>query len=76
MAKLNFETAVEQEVEYLKKMHPTAEDIPSCMQLFDTFLSCNGTRPRSLTPLRLASSYCSRKLAGKVSVQVRTYGGM
>ena len=51
MSKLHFETAVQQEEEYLKKIYPTAEDVPSCMQLFDTFLSCNGTCS-SLTGVR------------------------
>lgn len=41
-SKLDFDAAVEQETAYLKKIHPTPEDLPSCMQLFDTFLSCNG----------------------------------
>ena len=42
LSKLDFETAVQQEMAYLKKIHPMSEDIPSCMKLFDMFLSCNG----------------------------------
>lgn len=39
---LDFKTAVEQEVERLRVLHPTPEDIPGCMKLLDDFLSCNG----------------------------------
>ena len=36
-----FETAVSQEEARLRQLHPTTEDIPSCMTVFDDFLSCN-----------------------------------
>ena len=42
MSGLNFETVTKQEVARLEKLHPTPEDIPGCMGLFDAFLSCNG----------------------------------
>lgn len=42
MSNLDFETVVQQEVAHLKKIHPTPESIPSCMELLDTFLSCHG----------------------------------
>ena len=38
---ITFETAVSQEEARLRQLHPTTEDIPSCMSLFDDFLSCN-----------------------------------
>ncbi|KAI0812665.1 hypothetical protein BC629DRAFT_1474658 [Irpex lacteus] len=41
MAKLDYETAVQHEIAHLKKVHPKPEDIPSCMTLLDTFLSCH-----------------------------------
>ncbi|KAI0093132.1 hypothetical protein BDY19DRAFT_922245 [Irpex rosettiformis] len=41
MAKLDYETAVQQEIAHLKKVHPKPEDIPSCMTLLDNFLSCH-----------------------------------
>lgn len=41
MSNLDFETVVQQEMAHLKKMHPKVEDIPSCMTLLDTFLSCH-----------------------------------
>ena len=34
---------IKQEEEYLRKVHPTPEDVPGCMKLFDDFLMCNGT---------------------------------
>lgn len=45
MSKLDFETATKQEVTRLEKLHPTPEDLPGCMSMFDTFLSCNGAYP-------------------------------
>ncbi|KAI8995403.1 hypothetical protein BD414DRAFT_479427 [Trametes punicea] len=35
------EEIVRQEEVYLRKVHPTPEDIPGCMKLFDDFLLCN-----------------------------------
>ncbi|TFK93565.1 hypothetical protein K466DRAFT_478437 [Polyporus arcularius HHB13444] len=32
---------VKQEEDYLRKVHPTSEEIPGCMKLFDDFLLCN-----------------------------------
>ena len=45
-AELNPEL-VRQEEERLRKLHPTPEDIPGCMKLFDDFLLCNGSYLRS-----------------------------
>lgn len=42
-----FETAVSQEEYRLRQLHPTTEDIPSCMTVFDDFLSCNSMLPYS-----------------------------
>ena len=33
---------IKQEEEYLRKVHPTPEEVPGCMKLFDDFLLCNG----------------------------------
>ncbi|CAL1707768.1 unnamed protein product [Somion occarium] len=41
MSTLNFDIAVKQDEEYLRKLYPNAEDVPGCMTLFDTFISCN-----------------------------------
>ena len=43
MSSVDFETAVKQEEAYLRKVHPTPDDVPGCMKLFDDFLSCNST---------------------------------
>lgn len=51
----DFETAVKQEEAALRKQHPTAEDIPGCVKLFDHFLQCNGA-PRSYLPARAAAN--------------------
>ncbi len=40
-----YETAVSQEEVRLRQIHPTIEDIPSCMGVFDDFLSCNSMLP-------------------------------
>jgi hypothetical protein len=39
---LDFETVVKQEEAYLRLVHPTPEETPSCTSLFDTYLACNG----------------------------------
>lgn len=38
----SFEEMVEQEYQHLSKVHPTPKDIPTCMQLFNTMVSCGG----------------------------------
>jgi len=43
MPLVDFQTAVKQEEEYLRKVYPMTEDIPGCMSLLDGFLICNGT---------------------------------
>lgn len=39
---VDFETAAKQEVAYLSAVHPTPDDIPSCLSILDEFLRCNG----------------------------------
>jgi hypothetical protein len=39
-----FDFVVRQEEAYLRLLHPTPDDIPGCISLFDTYLSCNGMR--------------------------------
>ncbi|KAI0724259.1 hypothetical protein C8T65DRAFT_704158 [Cerioporus squamosus] len=41
---------IKQEEDYLRKVHPTPEEIPGCMKLFDDFLLCNviGSQLKSL----------------------------
>jgi hypothetical protein len=41
MSGRDFEETVKQEEARLRAVHPTTEDIPGCMTLFDDFLSCN-----------------------------------
>ncbi|KAG1862568.1 hypothetical protein DFJ58DRAFT_775804 [Suillus subalutaceus] len=41
MASVDLETAIKQEEEYLRKVHPTVDDVPGCMTLFDEFLQCH-----------------------------------
>jgi len=45
-----FKAVVSQEEARLRRLHPTTEDIPSCMSAFDDFLSCNilGTQLKSI----------------------------
>jgi hypothetical protein len=45
-----FEAAVSQEEARLRQLHPTTEDVPSCMSVFDDFLSCNSMLPHSYRP--------------------------
>lgn len=56
MSTLDFETAVKQEVAYLRRVHPTPDDIPGCMKLLDEFMSCHGAHTHfpshSIPPIR------------------------
>jgi ferritin-like protein len=36
-----FEAVVAQEEALLRRIHPTAEDVPGCMTQLDGFLACN-----------------------------------
>jgi len=36
-----FNAVIFQEEVRLRQLHPTPDDIPTCMSVFDTFLSCN-----------------------------------
>ncbi|KZV88700.1 hypothetical protein EXIGLDRAFT_170984 [Exidia glandulosa HHB12029] len=47
----NFETAVQQETAYLKAVHPTPADIPSCSGTADSYFRCH------LLPSQLRSVY-------------------
>lgn len=42
MSNVEFEKVVKQEEAYLRLVHPTPEETPTCVNLFDTLLSCNG----------------------------------
>ncbi|KAF9529401.1 hypothetical protein CPB83DRAFT_812229 [Crepidotus variabilis] len=42
--KLDFAKVVEQEAERLRVLHPTPDDIPGCVTLFDEYLACNVIR--------------------------------
>lgn len=76
MSNLDFNNAVKQEERYLRKIHPTTEDIPGCMRLFDDFLLCNGAHNahlRSQTILRL-KYLLSDQFTGQVSVSIWSDG--
>ncbi|KAL5528043.1 hypothetical protein ACEPAF_7179 [Sanghuangporus sanghuang] len=58
----NFQTAVEQETRRLQVIHPTPDDIPGCMRVFDDFLSCNALGFQLKSLYRYGhQSECSRK---------------
>lgn len=46
-SKRSYDDAVKQEVERLKNLHPTIDDIPSCLKLLETFTHCN-SKPLSI----------------------------
>ncbi|KAJ8472771.1 hypothetical protein ONZ45_g16533 [Pleurotus djamor] len=63
MANAAFHDAVKQEEDYLRKVYPTAEDIPGCMNLFDVYLSCNAIRTQVKSLYRFGHmSTCGEKL--------------
>ncbi|KAF8624851.1 hypothetical protein AX15_005731 [Amanita polypyramis BW_CC] len=63
MSKLDLATAVKQEEAYLRLVYPTSDDVPGCMNLFDTFLSCNVIRSQIKSLYRYGERPdCSQKL--------------
>lgn len=69
MSTLDFETAVKQEEAYLRRVHPTPEDIPGCMTLLDEFLSCHGAPTPSLSSLPPRTH--ARRAPAVISSQVK-----
>ena len=66
-----FETAVKQEEAYLRLVHPTPDDIPKCMTLFDTFLTCHGELS-VIKSLNVCAHLCnSNSITGEVPLPVR-----
>jgi hypothetical protein len=47
MSKIDFKKAVEQEEARLRLLHPTPEDIPGCVTVFDDYLACSGKREQT-----------------------------
>ncbi len=42
MSNGDFEKVVWEEITRLRLLHPTPDDIPGCVSIFDEYLSCNG----------------------------------
>ena len=69
-------TLVAQEEARLRQLHPTPEDIPSCMTVFDDFLSCNST-PFSFSALRVVhKSKISSRYTAQVAIPLRRDGAL
>ncbi|KAL0072461.1 hypothetical protein AAF712_000224 [Marasmius tenuissimus] len=51
-----FESIVQEELAYLRKVHPTVEETPTCLNLFDTYLGCNAIRSQVKSYYRYGSS--------------------
>ncbi|KAJ3988489.1 hypothetical protein F5890DRAFT_1453489 [Lentinula detonsa] len=65
MSQLNsdFEKAVKQEEAYIRLVHPTPEETPTCINLFDTYLACNAIRSQIKSFYRYGErTHCSQKL--------------
>ncbi|KAJ3485166.1 hypothetical protein NLI96_g5152 [Meripilus lineatus] len=61
--KLGFNVAVQQEEARLRELHPTPEDIPGCMKMFDDFLLCHVIASQVKSLYRYGQmSECSNKL--------------
>ncbi|KAJ4498078.1 hypothetical protein C8R41DRAFT_157798 [Lentinula lateritia] len=59
----DFEKVVKQEEAYLRLVHPTPEETPTCINLFDTYLSCNAIRSQIKSFYRYGErTHCSQKL--------------
>ncbi|KAJ3841617.1 hypothetical protein F5878DRAFT_609763 [Lentinula raphanica] len=58
-----FEKVVKQEEAYLRLVHPTPEETPTCINLFDTYLACNAIRSQVKSFYRYGErTHCSQKL--------------
>jgi hypothetical protein len=73
MSNVDFKTAVKQEEEYLKRLYPTPEDIPGCLNLFETWTGCNGMFSRFI-PYTLSEPVFSVAVRSQVKAVYR-YGG-
>ncbi|KAE9411375.1 hypothetical protein BT96DRAFT_804101 [Gymnopus androsaceus JB14] len=67
MSNSEFEKVVKQEEAYLRLVHPTPEDTPTCMNLFDTLLACNGASASIRSQIKSfyrfgERTHCSQKL--------------
>ncbi|KAF9070639.1 hypothetical protein BDP27DRAFT_1263572 [Rhodocollybia butyracea] len=63
MSNLDFEKTVKQEEAYLRLVHPTPEETPTCINLFDTLLSCNAIRSQVKSFYRFGErTHCGQKL--------------
>lgn len=76
-----FNAVVSQEEARLRQLHPTPDDIPTCMSAFDNFLSCNSTpvplsrlsAPRGQNKSKNKKSNSSRQPA-QVDISLRRNG--
>jgi hypothetical protein len=68
------EAVVAQEEARLHQLHPTPEDIPSCMTVFDAFLSCNSTSVLLQGPRSLLTS--KKKVLGTQLKSIYRFGEM
>lgn len=57
-----FKAIVRQEEDRLRKMHPTPEDIPGCMTVFDDFLKCNRALTLSSPLFPPCLTHCTQHL--------------
>ncbi|KAG7445576.1 uncharacterized protein BT62DRAFT_896358 [Guyanagaster necrorhizus] len=59
---VDFATAVKQEATYLRLVHPTPDDIPSCFRLMELAMGCHGIRSQVKSWYRQGeSSRCAYK---------------
>ncbi|KJA29044.1 hypothetical protein HYPSUDRAFT_128461 [Hypholoma sublateritium FD-334 SS-4] len=63
MSKLDFKKVFEQEEARLRILHPTPEDIPGCISVFDDYLGCSVIRNQVKSIYRYGKrSSCDQKL--------------
>lgn len=70
-----FNAVVSQEEARLRQLHPTPDDIPTCMNAFDNFLSCNSTHPSPLTSL-CSPRYLNKLVLGTQLKSIYRFGEM
>lgn len=65
-----FKKAVAQETERLRLVHPTHNDIPSCLNLFELVTSCHGALSSAFPPVYLFVFPVSHPLASEIVVSL------
>ncbi len=68
--KPTLDVVIKQEKIRLRELHPTPEDVPGCMKLFDDFLLCHGETPDTVLYCNLLMYNLSHSQSVQVTLQI------